>query len=231
MRKILFIFIFIFFFNFFSPAQDLKSFKEQNINNNYKSFSFGMGVSYSDNPSLREYIEGDVPNYSTFSVDERLSAFSTGISFFGGAEFQLNRRYSVKGEYSYLIKSFNVPNAFYQYSYNNHQPMIIGYYLIPDDYSFIKFGIGAGYIITSFRRTLGSLSTDYSANGFALKGEGIINMQISGNLAGYIGAEIFKTFMSDLKNGDEFLLNINGSKVNTSSFGVGARLGIEFYLF
>jgi len=223
----------------FSPkifAQDSKkkiSFKNQNKNNNYISFSFGMGISYSNNPSLTKYIELDVPNYTFIPNEQKVSPFTTGIEFFGSVEVQLTKRFSVKSEYSYLIKSIDIPtNVNYQYSYYNHQPMVLFDYIFIQDYSYVKFGIGGGYFISRFTRKERFLETKYSSSGVGVKLEGIFNAQLGKSAAVHLSGFLAKSFMSDLKNDNgNYLLNLNNEKVNLSSFGAGVRLGVEIFIF
>jgi len=209
------------------------SFQQQNKKLKYISFSFGMGINYCDNNSLIDFAELQIPNYNTVPQTERFSRFSTGLEFFGGIEHQLSRNVSLKADYSYFIKSVNIsrfPN--YDYSYFSHQPFLTIYYIIPQEYSFLKFGAGAGYIISELRVKEFSLEKSYTSGGLGLKLEGILNAQISRNVAGYFSTFIIKSFQTDLKDGNNTVLNnLKNEKVNLSSFGFGLRIGLEVFVF
>ncbi len=209
------------------------SFQQQNKKLKYISFSFGMGINYCDNNSLIDFAELQIPNYNTVPQTERFSKFSTGLEFFGGIEHQLSRNVSLKADYSYFIKSVNIsrfPN--YDYSYFSHQPFLTIYYIIPQEYSFLKFGAGAGYIISELRVKEFSLEKSYTSGGLGLKLEGILNAQISRNVAGYFSTFIIKSFQTDLKDGNNTVLNnLKNEKVNLSSFGFGLRIGLEVFVF
>jgi len=209
------------------------SFQQQNKKLKYISFSFGMGINYCDNNSLIDFAELQIPNYNTVPQTERFSKFSTGLEFFGGIEHQLSRNVSLKADYSYFIKSVNIsrfPN--YDYSYFSHQPFLTIYYIIPQEYSFLKFGAGAGYIISELRVKEFSLEKSYTSGGLGLKLEGILNAQISKNVAGYFSTFIIKSFQTDLKDGNNTVLNnLKNEKVNLSSFGFGLRIGLEVFVF
>ena len=210
-----------------------ESFKNLNKKNRYTSFYFGMGASVGNNSSLIDYISGDIPFYNTIATSEQLSNFSEGLEFFGGAEFQLSKNFSIKPQYSYFIKSFSVSQfSAYDYSYYNHQPYIIFNYVAPQDYSFFKVGAGIGYIISKFTRKEFGSETQYSSSGIGLMTEGVLNLQISGNLGGYIGGYISQTINGDLEddNGNK-LTNVNGDNVNLNSLTIGLRLGIEIFIF
>ena len=219
--------------NSFALDSNRVSFQQQNKKSKYFSLSFGMGISYCDNKSLIDFAELQIPNYNTISQTERFSKFSTGLEFFGGIERQLSKNVSLKADYSYFIKSVNIPRfPNYDYSYFSHQPFLTIFYIIPQEYSFIKFGAGAGYIISELRVKEYSLEKSYTSGGLGLKLEGILNAQISKNVAGYFSTFITKSFQSDLKDESNTVLNNrNNEKVNLSSFGLGLRIGLEVFIF
>jgi len=199
----------------------------------FTSFSFGMGIIYSNNSSLQDYIEFDVADYNSIPTDERISTFTSGISFFGSAERQILTDFSLKAEYSYLIKTTDVPyNPNYQYSYYTHQPMLTVNYLLPQKFSYIKFGFGGGYFFSDFTRRYLNNESDYKSSGPAVKFEIVFNAQLGKNAATYFSGFMQKTFMSDLKNSNgNFLNGRDESKVDISSFGMGVKLGLELYFF
>ncbi|MBK8981789.1 MAG: hypothetical protein IPM38_05555 [Ignavibacteria bacterium] len=211
----------------------LASFSSQNKKSFFTSFSFGMGISYSDNPSLLEFIEFDVIDYLQIPNDEKIPDFTSGIFFFGSAERQILNDFSLKGEYSYTIKTINVPyRPNYQYSYYMHQPMLTLNYLIPQKHSYFKFGLGGGYNFSDFTRTYITAESDYKSSGPAVKFELVFNAQLGKNSSTYLSGFLMKSFMSDLKNsGGSYLKGPQNSNVNLSSFGVGVKLGLELYFF
>ena len=217
-----------------SPLDSIRtSFQEQNKKSDYISFSFGMGINYCNNNSLIDFIELQIPDYNTIPQNERFSQFSTGLEFFGGVEYQISRNFSIKGDYSYFIKSINISRfQNYDYSYINHQPYIILNYIIPQEYFFLKIGGGVGYFMSHLTVKEFGYQQDYSSSGVGLKLEGIFNAQISKNVASYLSGFITQSFQSDLKDGNDVVLKSrDNSTVNLSSFGLGLRLGLEVFIF
>lgn len=229
----LFVLMLLYSISAFGQNKSPTSFKVLNKDNSYISFSFGMGANYSSNPSLITYMEGDIDFYNTISPDDRFSTMEGGLEFFSGIEYQLSKNFSVKGQYSFLTKSYSIsqfPN--YDYSYINHQPYILLNYIIPDNNSFIKLGAGAGYIISNFTARRFGGEGKFHSSGFGIMGESVINLQISSNVGGYISGYVFKTFAGDLEDDNGVkLVNNTGGNVNVSSFGVGLRLGMEIFIF
>jgi hypothetical protein len=210
------------------------SFQSLNKKKNYTSFSFGMGALYGNNSSLKNFIQYKIPDYGSLIRDEQLSEFYSGLDFFGGIERQIKNNFSVKGEYSYFLKSYNVKlYPKYDFSYYNHQPFLMFYYLLPQEYSYIKIGGGIGYIYSKFTVKENGAVNSYTSNGFGFKTELIINMQIGKSFASYINGYLFKSYLSNLKdiNGKELLTNVTYETVNLSSLGAGIRLGVEIFIF
>ena len=235
--KITFIIIFITLLSEFAFSQNGKiSFEQQNKNSKYYSFSFGMGAEYSNNPSLVSFVGYELPFYNTLSQNDKLSDYSAGFEAFAGAEFQLKKNISIKAEYSYFSKSINLTSLpqyqNYDFTYVNHQPYITVFYIIPQEYSYLKFGFGAGFLHTIFTEKVYSAENQYTSNGIGFKVNGILDIQISKNLAGYIEGYIDKTFQSDMKDDSgNYLLSQVGDRVNASSLGLGVRIGAEIFIF
>jgi hypothetical protein len=210
------------------------SFQSLNKKKNYTSFSFGMGALYSNNPSLKKFIQNKIPLYNTLGPNDQLSEFYTGIDFFGGLEKQITKNFSIKGEYSYFVKSYNV-NYFpqYNFSYSNHQPYLMFYYIIPQEYSYIKLGAGTGYILSKLTVKEFGAENSYTSGGVGFQAEAILNAQIGKSFAGYLSVYFVNTILPGLKdsNGKELLNNVTGETVNLSSFGAGIRFGVEIFIF
>jgi hypothetical protein len=210
------------------------SFQSLNKGKKYTSLSFGMGAIYGNNTSLKNYIQYEIPNYGLLTRDQQLSEFYTGLDFFGGIEKQISKDFSIKADYSYFIKSYNV-NMYpqYDFSYSSHQPGLMLFYIMPQEYSYIKVGAGTGYVLSNFTVKEYGLEKSYSSNGIGLKTEVILNVQVGKSFASYISGYLIKTFLQNLKDniGNELLTNVTKENVNLSSFGAGIRLGVEIFFF
>lgn len=218
----------------YSQDQDALSFAKQNKNKHYTSFAFGMGVSYGNNKSLNTFIGYELPNYNTLTESQKLSEFRTGLEFFGIAERQVTKSISLKVDYGYFIKSNKLDMyPANSYDYTNHQISLGLNYIIPGEYHFLKFGLSGGAVFSnldskSYINNIGAFTT----SGVIAKAEGTFSVQMGNNLAGYLNGYIGNVFSGKLKdaNGKE-LKNVVGDSVDLSSFMVGLRLGIEFYIF
>lgn len=211
-----------------------RSFGEQGKNKKYTSFALGMGASYGNNKSLNTFIGYELPNYNSLVDNQKLTDFRTGFEFFGDVERQLSKNLAIKLDYSYFGKSNKVSSyPSNSFDYNSHQIVLILNYVIPGEYHFLKFGAGAGPVFSSLdSKSYFSNVGVYTSTGVLAKAEGTFSIQMGKNLAGYLNAYVGNMFGGTLKdNNSNDLKNINGEAVNLSSFMIGLRLGIEFYIF
>ncbi len=218
-----------------SFAQDKKllSFGEQNSKRYYTSFAFGMGVDYGKTSSFDTYIGYELPNYNFLNDADKLSEFRSGFTFFGTAERQVHRNFSLKADYSYFIKSNDV-QLYPDYGFNvtGHRIFAGANYIFPMEYAFLKLGACAGPEFSSVTQRFSSLETKYTSSGFGIKAEGIFDIQIGKSVAGYINGYLMQIFDSGLKdsNGNE-IQNKAGGKADLSGFSAGLRIGVEIFIF
>ena len=193
-----------------------------------------MGAAYGNNKSLNTFIGYELPNYNTLNDNQKLTDFRTGFEFFGNIEKQILKNLALKLEYSYFVKSNNLnfyPNNSFDYA--NHQIVFSFNYIIPGEYHFIKFGVGAGPVFSSLdSKSYFTNNGIFTAAGIMTKADGTFSLQMGENFGGYLNAYVGNIFGSNLKDSEnKELKNVNGDNVNLSSFMIGLRLGIEFYIF
>lgn len=218
----------------FSQEGTTVSFAKRNKLKHYTSFALGMGAAYGNNKSLNTFIGYELPGYNNVADSRKLKDFKTGFEFFGIVERQVASKIALKLDYSYFLKSNKVddyPNQSFDYS--NHQILLGANYLIPGEYHFLKFGISAGPVFSSLdSKSYTTNSGIFKSTGLLAKAEGSFSIQMGGSLAGYINGYIGNVFAGNLKDdtGKE-IKNSAGDSVNLSSFMLGVRIGIEFYIF
>jgi hypothetical protein len=210
-------------------------FEKQNKNTQYKSFSGGMRLSYGNNPSLLKFVQYELPDYYKVPESQQISDFNVGYEFYGGFEYQVTKNFSLKAEYSYFVKSVNstAPQySMYDFTYYDNNMLLTGLYLIPGEYFYLKFGAGAGLVLSKLSTQTYGLENNYNSTGLNLKLEGVLNTQISNSLATYFGVFLSNTFNGTLKKSDgSKLLNRTGDEVNLNSFKLGLSLGFEYFIF
>lgn len=192
------------------------------------SISAGMGVSLTNTPSFNNYLEEYIP----YTSKDSIKSFSVGFEVFGGLEYTVNKKYSVKLDYSYFTKILT-----YQYSYNKydftihtHQPYIMGYYVSSGTNYRFKYGVGAGYHFAYLNRTISNTNeVNFKASGPSFRGELIFSADLSKSLASYLGGFVTWSIIGKLKDSNGYILKntTTGEEVNLSGYGVGARLGFS----
>jgi hypothetical protein len=211
-----------------------RPFGQQGKNKRYTSFALGMGAAYGNNKSLNTFIGYELPDYNNLSDNLKLTDFRTAFEFFGNVEKQVLKNLALKLDYSYLIKSNKLnsyPNN--SFDYNNHQIVLTLNYVIPGEYHFLKFGAGAGPVFSSLnsKSYITNVGT-YTSTGFMAKADGTFSIQMGKNVAGYLNGYVANVFAGNLKDSNnKELKNASGDTVNLSSFMMGLRLGVEFYIF
>ena len=215
-----------------SYSQTKVSLEQMNVGKKYVDYSFGMGVTYSNNTSLVNFVNKDFPNFDPSSTTSNIKTMDVGVEFFGSAEFQLSQNWALRAEYSYFTKTISLPTGtFYSYGYNSHVPLLNLSYISRSDYIFFKFGVGGGYTYSTFTKSVSNIDSKYNASGFIIKPEITASLQLSKKVAGYISGFTDLRFSGDLKNDSGDLKTVSGETVNLNSQGVGLRLGLSIYVF
>jgi len=210
-------------------------FEKQNKNKNFKAFAAGMRLSYGNNKSLLDYIRFELPDYYIIPEEQKIPDFNVGYEFFGEAEYQLTKHFSLKADYSYSIKSLNstAPQfSNYDFSVYTHNILLTGYYIIPGKYYYLKLGGGTGLAISELRKQTFGLIEEYNSTGINVKLESVLNTQISNSIAAYIGVFLSNSINATLKNGNgEKVISRSGEEINLNSFNIGLGLGLEIFIF
>ncbi|HEY3251563.1 MAG TPA: hypothetical protein VGK25_10645 [Ignavibacteria bacterium] len=208
------------------PYSQVKNKKQSSL-----IFSLGMGIDYGATPSYTDYLRNELP----VSARDSIKTFSTGIEFFGGIAYEFAKNISVKLDYSYFIRSNSYSFIYYVFDYTitSHQPYLMIFYNLKNPKYTFKFGAGGGFHLYKLENNVNTSNTiGYTANGFSFRGEVIFGPKLSKNLETYISGFVFASSTSSLKDSNGSLLKgtSTGKEVNLGGYGVGARLGLSFYL-
>jgi hypothetical protein len=190
--------------------------------------SAGMGVTYL---SPKDVV--DLVNASSMQA-ERAPEFKSGVEFFGAVGVPLSDDWTVKGEYAYMLISYNVNKAFgaAEYSVAAHLPTIILQYVLVDEGVYnAKAGVGAGLHFGSLSEKSPGVDATYTGKGpgFVVDLEG--NTAFGESFFGYLGVNIRWDFIGDVKNSaGTSPPSVAGTTTSLNYFSVGARFGFTIYL-
>jgi len=192
------------------------------FNRNYYGISGGLGVSLLN--------AGDVVDFVSNGTNQ--SHFAAVAEFFGALEVQIAENWGIKGEYSYLLNSYNIPQGgiVLPYSYHVQMPSVLLEYVLKGNGYFFKFGGGGGYHFAQFEQDYPTTST-YRARGVGLKIEGEGNTAFDEHLYGYIGADARDDILGDLKD-DPGTILVNKSlnkDVKMNFISVGLKFGLTYF--
>ena len=194
------------------------------------SVSAGMGISYGTSPSFTSYLQEVLP----LSRDS-VRTFNVGIEFFGGLEYELSRKFSLRLEYAYFLRSISYNYSYFTFDYfiNIHQPYLMANYLMKYNNFEIKIGGGAGYHLASLENKQNpSNPLTYTSSGLGLKAEGVFAAYLSKNFHSYISVFIAGSFLGALKdsNGNNLKSPLTNSDVKLGGVNGGVRLGFIIVL-
>ncbi len=194
----------------------------------YRGITAGLGVSLVNNTDIVDFV-------SFQSGGTRQDDFTAAGEFFGAAEIQLSEEWGLKLEYSYLVKSYNIPRAYLPdavFSYSVHMPTAVMHRVIPGNGYYLKFGGGGGYHIAHFTEDFSSASKTLSARGLGLKFEAEGNTAFDEHLYADISLDVRDDILGELKDfSGNPEVNLSSQKpLKMNFFSIGVKFGLS-YLF
>ena len=201
-----------------------------------KSFavSAGIGVSLVDATGVVDYVN-DFVNYQSVSSTKQ-DDFATAVEFFGSAEVQVSESWGMKAEYSYLLKTYEIPQVGaspFSFSYGVHMPLLMVQYLIPEKGYTVKFGGGLGYHLAHFVKDASFYGSDeYTSTGVGIKLEAEANTEFDEHLYGLISVEVRGAVMGEFKDSQgNFMVDpVRQKDATMSFFSIGTKFGLIYYL-
>ena len=196
---------------------------DENFHSRRIGFSAGMGVSYLNAQDIVNTI-----NNSSLGT-QRVDDFKSAVEFFGAVTLPVSRDWVMKGEYVYLLASYNQTTAFgnAEFSYVIHMPTLIIQYMLFEAQRYnLKAGAGVGYHFASYEETF--FASRYTGKGLGTLLELEGNTALGEDLFAHLGVQTRWDFIGNLTNaqGKSPLVNI---QTTLHFFSVGARLGMTYY--
>lgn len=189
----------------------------------------GMGISFVNNSSLKDYIN------INFAAGDNLSTFYSTVEGFAEVDYTINNNFQIGLDYSYQYFSYNTSYGGigqYDLSYALHKPSLIAYYvMVGEGYKF-KFGGGVGPRLLSLDEKLPSSvnSLNYSKTGFGLLGRIQGHTLLGGNVYANVGLDLRYDSVGqpEDKNGNT-LGQVSNQSVDLNSLSVSIRIGISYF--
>jgi hypothetical protein len=141
----------------------------------------------------------------------------------------------VKLEYSYLLKSYSVPQQVgsdLSISYGIHMPCVVLQHVLSGRGYLLKLGGGLGYHVAHFTQE-GSyfLPDTYTSKGLGIKIEAEGNTEFDEHLFGLIAVDVREDLMGDFRNpvGRTLAIPVKNTQASMSFFSVGLKFGLTYY--
>ncbi len=192
-------------------------------------FSIGMGVHYLTPPDVVAMINGG------YAPAQKVPEFHAGVDFFGSFILPLSTDWAVRAEYAYMVNSYSISSVFGpgEFTMMVHMPTLFGEYILADEGLYnLSAGVGIGYHFGALTVRYLQLDDRYTAKGPALAFMLTGNTAIGDDLFVHLAAEARWEFPGELRNanGRSPGLSADGTPAGMYSFGVGARLGMSYYI-
>jgi len=193
------------------------------------AISGGMGVEYLSLPDVVDFVNGVS---AQFGAVTRVPDFRAGVEFFGTLAYPLSEDWVLKGEYVFLLASYN-PNIPYgpsDFTLAIHIPTLILQYVLWDERLYdVKVGCGLGYHAASLSTKYSLVDDRLTGNGPGVVFDAEGNNALGDHLFVYVGGEARFEFIGRLKSSGSAARPGLLALPTGNGFGIGARLGLSYY--
>lgn len=205
-------------------------------NKNYICLSAGLGANYINLPDISDYI--------TSITGKRLNEFSGAPEFWFASEFKINKDMSIKIDYAYILKQYNVEETStgiplnYNFTFKAHIPTFVLNYLFfqPNEIYIIKLGFGAGFTNGYFSQFLPLSGKEiiYKSNGGTLKLEMIFSSRLDGRVYVHLSGDAKFGLTEEAKdsNGNNLIIRRpfgEDKNLRLNFTSVAIRFGFSYY--
>ncbi len=205
-------------------------------NRNYFCISAGIGADYVNFP--------DVVDYITSISGKKINEFDGALELWISPELKIEKNTSVKLEYSYITKQYNVEETstgeslLYNFTYQIHSPTLcINYLLFQENEIYIvKFGAGIGLVRGYFKQSLplSLKEITYISNGGILKLEAIFSSRLDGKVYVHLATDLKLSLSSEAKdeNGNKLIIRKpfgEDRNLRLNFIGLAIRAGFSYY--
>lgn len=205
-------------------------------NKNYLCISAGMGVNYINLPDVVDYLI----SISGKKINEFDGAFELWIT----PELKIKDDISLKIEYSYTTKEYNVEETStgiplnYTFTYRLHSPAIILNYLFfqEQEIYIVKVGAGFGFTKGYFEQFLPIAGEKmvYQTNGGIFKLEAIFSSRLDGRIFIHLSADAKVALSTEArdKNGNKLIIRKpfgEDRNLRLNFVGLAIRAGFSYY--
>ncbi len=177
-----------------------------------KNISCGLGVVFLNSPNIVDYV-------STYG--NKINEFENFPEFKIAIAIPIEDNLNLNGEFSYLFSTFNSENIYpISHEIKFFLPTIMLQKVFEEQFYNVKLGVGLGYHFTEIvEKSLGN-NPKYNSDGFGIKGETSLDIQLDENFY----SEISTSFRANFFN------KFSQKKFSPNFISVGILLGFKFYL-
>ncbi len=193
-------------------------------------FSAGISVDIFSQRDVVDMLNGG------YGLTKRLDNYHVAVDFSGAFVLPVSERVNIRFEYAYLLNTLNAAGLYAgttEFTTTIHMPSVVAEYAIIDAGAYnLSVGAGGGYHFGALEVQYGGLQNRYTAAGpgavVMLVGNTAVSEDLFVHLAGTIRAGMLGELRS--ANGTSPGIGSDGSPARLTTFAVGARIGLTYYL-
>ena len=225
--------------NLFALLVILSNAQSQDLNlknKKYLCISAGIGADYVNVP--------DVVDYITSISGKKINEFDGALELWISPELKIDKNTSVKLEYSYITKQYNVEETstgaslIYNFTYQIHSPTLSIDHLVfqEKEIYIIKLGAGIGFVKGYFKQFLpiSLKEINYTSNGGIFKLEAIFSSRLDGKVYVHLSTDLKLSLTSEARDedGNKLIIRIpfgEDRNLRLNFFGLAIRAGFSYY--
>jgi hypothetical protein len=192
--------------------------------------SAGLGVNYFSQRDVTDMLNGG------YHPSKKLSDVHVAVDFSGAFALPVSSHWGIRFEYAYLLNTVNAEGLYLgttEFTTVVHMPSLLVEYAFLDSGAYnLSVGIGGGYHFGRLNIIYGNLENAYTAGGagavILLAGNTAVGEDLFVHLAGTVRVGM----LGELRNalGVSPGPGSDGSPARLSTFALGARIGLTYYL-
>lgn len=193
-------------------------------------FSAGISVDVFSQRDVVDMLNGG------YGLTKRLDNYHVAVDFSGAFVLPVSDRFRLRFEYAYLLNTLNAAGLYAgttEFTTTVHMPSVIVEYAIVDAGAYnLSVGAGGGYHLGALDVQYGGLQNRYTASGPGAVVVVIGNTAVSEDLFVHLAGTIRAGMLGELRsaNGTSPGIGSDGSPARLTTFAVGARIGLTYYL-
>lgn len=189
-------------------------------------FAVGMGISFVNNPSVEDYINGQ-------PLGDELGTFNSAFEWYVEGDYTISPKFQIGLEY--VNELFSVNSSYggignFDFTYATHKPSLLAYYVLAGEGYKFKLGGGAGPRFADLDQKIVATS-NYTTSGFGLLARIQAHTKLSDNFYANVGSTVRYENLGEPENSQGTIYDVSvQDNVNLNAVSVSVNIGVSYFL-